>query len=172
MSVRSTGSYLELSASGAEFSPCGSYRYALWRVWQPDSPLLLFIGLNPSTADAANDDPTIRRCRDFASRWGFGGLLMANLFGYRATQPADLFASLNPTGPDNQRWLIALSRRADKVIAAWGNDGQRRMPVSSLSGISKPLYCLRQNLTGAPAHPLYVAASTRPRLFRWRGVER
>jgi len=171
MSLCSIENGLELSASGAEFSSCGSYRYALWRVWQPDSPLLMFIGLNPSTADATTDDPTIRRCRDFARRWGFGGLLMANLFGYRATQPADLFASASPVGPENQRWLIALSRRAEKVIAAWGNDGQRQMPASILKGISKPLYCLRQNLTGAPTHPLYVAASTKPSRYHWRGSE-
>ena len=155
----------ELSASGAVFSPCDNYRYGLWKIWQPDLPLLMFIGLNPSTADARQDDPTIRRCTGFARRWKYGGVLVANLFGFRATRPADLFASPSPAGPDNKRWLANLSRRADKVVAAWGNDGQRRLPADCLTAVNKPLYCLRQNLTGAPAHPLYIPATARLRRF-------
>ena len=79
--------------AGAKISGCGTYRYALWRHWdsdwngQGDSNSVMFIGLNPSTADATEDDPTLRRCIGFAKSWGFGGLYMLNVFAYRATDP-------------------------------------------------------------------------------------
>ena len=81
----------------AVFSPCRTYRYALSRVWAADKPYALFIGLNPSTADETLDDPTIRRCIDFAKRWGYGGLVMANLFAYRATEPSEMKAATDRT---------------------------------------------------------------------------
>jgi len=78
--------------SHATFSPCRKYRYSLFRIWDEDKSLVLFIGLNPSTADEKEDDPTIRRCINFAKQWGwgYGGLIMGNLFSFRATQPSDL----------------------------------------------------------------------------------
>ncbi|GHX72979.1 hypothetical protein VCSRO16_3593 [Vibrio cholerae] len=69
----------------AELSKCRKYRYALWRTWDSDKPFAMFIGLNPSTADEKNDDPTLRRCINFAKSWGYGGVCMANLFAFRAT---------------------------------------------------------------------------------------
>ena len=90
----------------AVFSPCRTYRYALSRVWAADKPYALFIGLNPSTADETLDDPTIRRCIDFAKRWGYGGLVMANLFAYRATNPSEMKAATDPVGVANDEWLI------------------------------------------------------------------
>lgn len=71
----------------ADFSACGTYRYALRKIWLPAAPQVLFIGLNPSTADEKSDDPTIRRCLGFARSWGYGGLIVANLFAYRTTAP-------------------------------------------------------------------------------------
>jgi hypothetical protein len=83
----------------------------------------MIIGLNPSTADEIDDDPTIRRCIAFAKSWGYGGLYMANLFAFRATEPADLFAANDPIGSGNDEWLCNLSKDAGVVVAAWGNHG-------------------------------------------------
>ena len=85
----------------ADFSACGTYRYALRRIWLPAAPQVLFIGLNPSTADEKSDDPTIRRCLGFARSWGYGGLIVANLFAYRATAPSALREARDPIGPLN-----------------------------------------------------------------------
>lgn len=88
---------------GAHFSRCRRYRYALWRQWQAAGPMLMLIGLNPSTADAERNDPTIRRCIGFAHDWGFGGVWVLNLFAWRATLPADLKAAADPVGPRANR---------------------------------------------------------------------
>ena len=74
----------------AEFSPDKVYRYELWRIWDEALPVCMFIGLNPSTADETVDDPTIRRCINFAKEWGYGQLVMTNLFAFRATKPAEM----------------------------------------------------------------------------------
>ena len=95
----------------AVFSPCRTYRYALSRVWAADKPYALFIGLNPSTADETLDDPTIRRCIDFAKRWGYGGLVMANLFAYRATDPAVMKRAAEPV----RRAHLLQQRRRQEV---------------------------------------------------------
>jgi hypothetical protein len=107
---------------GAEFSDCGTYRYALWRTWNALQPGVLFVGLNPSTADATTDDPTIRRCIGFAKRWGYGGITMANVFAYRATDPREMtvLALERAIGPENDAHLASLAESASFVVAAWG----------------------------------------------------
>ena len=85
---------------GARFSESRTHRYALWRIWEKGAPMVMFVGLNPSTADETQDDPTIRRCIDFAKRWGYGGLYMLNIFAFRATNPKDMKAAADPVGPD------------------------------------------------------------------------
>lgn len=87
--------------SGANFSRCRRFRYALWREWDATLPAVMLIGLNPSTADANHNDPTIRRCIGFARDWGFGGVRVLNLFAFRATYPDDLKAAADPVGPRN-----------------------------------------------------------------------
>jgi len=87
--------------SGATFSTDRVYRYALWRVWDAALPSFVVIGLNPSTADETENDPTIRRCIGFAKREGCGGLVMLNLFAVRATDPRVMMAHPEPIGPDN-----------------------------------------------------------------------
>ena len=99
------------------------YRYGLSRVWDKSRPYVLFIGLNPSTADENKDDPTIRRCVDYVCKWGYGGLKMANLFAYRATLPSDLRKAKEPIGVDNDKYIKELSKSAAITIVAWGNDG-------------------------------------------------
>ena len=107
----------------AEFSPDRIYRYALYRTWDETKPRVMFIGLNPSTADESKDDPTIRRCKNYAFDWGYGGLIMANLFALRATKPKIMKEHALPIGRDNNYWLESLARDAEIIIAAWGVNG-------------------------------------------------
>ena len=87
------------------FSPCRRYRYTLWRDWNPllpDNVYAMFIGLNPSTADETNDDPTIRRCINFAKSWGCDSFCMTNIFAFRATDPKVMIAEPEPVGIDHR----------------------------------------------------------------------
>ena len=139
----------------ATFSNCRKYRYALSRSWDDKKKIVLFIGLNPSTADEKKDDPTIRRCINYAQSWGFGGLQVANLFAYRATKPTKLRYVENPVGDDNDQQLIKLSRMADLTVAAWGNEGALINRDKQVIKLIPNLMCLKINKSGQPAHPLY-----------------
>jgi len=122
----------------------------------------MFIGLNPSTADESTDDPTLIRCMNFAKSWGFGGVCMANLFAYRATDPADMKAAENPIGSQNNKWLKILAEDAGLIVAAWGNDGAYLGRSDQVKKRLKDLYCLKMNKSGEPAHPLYQRADITP----------
>ena len=114
----------KFSKSGAVFSDCRSYRYALWRMWDGDKPLVMIIGLNPSTADEKVNDPTITRCISFARSWGYGGVCVTNLFGFRATAPTELKAHHDPIGKENDAWVHEIAKGAAITVAAWGNHGK------------------------------------------------
>ena len=114
---------MPLMKSSALFSECRTYRYNLWRIWDESLDSILFIGLNPSKADESYNDPTINRCINFAKKWGYGGLCMANLFAYRATQPRIMMLADDPIGPENDQILFDLVSKAKIVVAAWGNHG-------------------------------------------------
>lgn len=146
----------------AVFSPCRSYRYALWRIWDEQRPYPLFICLNPSTADEVTDDPTLVRCINYAQAWGYGGVCTANLFAYRATKPADLLSTQDPIGIENDAWLCELARDAKLVVAAWGNLGTHLGRSQEVMNLVSGLHCLKINKTGEPAHPLYLRADLRP----------
>lgn len=151
----------------AEFSECGKYRYSLHRQWDARKAWCNFIGLNPSTADAVSDDPTIRRCIRFAMDWGYGGLAMTNLFAFRATQPAVMMRESDPVGPNNDAVLIEQANKAGIVIGAWGAHGdflERGDNVLEmlLSGPPYKMHYLRLTKSGQPSHPLYLPASTKP----------
>ena len=148
--------------SNAKLSKDRKYRYALWRIWEESRPKVMFIGLNPSTADETEDDPTIRRCIGFARSWGYGGLIMANLFGFRATQPKDLMLAKDPIGPRNNRWLHSLSNEARIIIGAWGNGGSFLGRGENIMSKFKNLYVLKRTLSGHPVHPLYQPRSAMP----------
>ena len=149
----------------AVFSPCRKYRYSLSRTWDINQKIILFIGLNPSTADETNEDPTIRRCLFYSSRWGFGGLIMVNLFAFRATLPKDLKNSKHPVGRDNNQFIIHAHKEASITIAAWGNDGDLyNRDQEVLEIISNPM-CLKVNKTGQPAHPLYQKKDIKPKPY-------
>ncbi len=148
----------------AILSPCGHYRYALERRWGP-GPCALVIGLNPSTADASRNDPTIRRCIGFARAWGYDALCMANLFGYRATDPATLLQVADPVGPENDATLISLARDAAVVVAAWGVHGRHRGRDQAVRRMLPDLHVLRLTKAGHPGHPLYLPGGLMPQ--RW-----
>ena len=149
----------------ANFSRCRTYRYALWRSWDEHKPYAMIIGLNPSTADEVEDDPTLIRCINFAKSWGYGGVCMTNLFAYRATDPNDMKAAADPVGASNNRWLTRLAKEAGIVVAAWGNDGSYLNRASQIKNKISNLYCLKMNKSGEPAHPLYLRAELKPVLM-------
>lgn len=146
----------------ARFSRCRRYRYALWREWDDALPAVMFLALNPSTADHRRDDPTIRRCIGFARDWGFGRLCVANLFAFRATRPEDLKAAADPVGPRNDLWLHRLCGEVELVVAGWGNHGAFMDRATQVRTRMHGLHYLRLNRSGEPAHPLYLPRSLRP----------
>lgn len=151
--------------SGAVFSDCHRYRYALWRRWDTRKPMVMFIGLNPSTADASVDDPTMRRCGGFARSWGYGGFYMTNLFAYKATRPQDLKAAAHPIGPDNDQWITALAAQAERVVLAWGVHGTLQGRDKAVLGLLDEAWCIGLSKHGHPRHPLYLKADLQPQPF-------
>ncbi|MEB3173539.1 MAG: DUF1643 domain-containing protein [Cyanobacteriota bacterium] len=118
------GKGLLTSGAKAAFSSCGRYRWWLRRQWQPQGPVLLFVGLNPSRADGQRDDPTLRRLVGFARQWGYGALEVVNLFGRISASPALLKRSADPVGPSNDSWLLrALQGGAGDIGGGAANAG-------------------------------------------------
>lgn len=157
--------------SGAEFSPCGRYRYTLTRIWDETKPVINWIALNPSTADANRDDPTIRRETAFSKAWGFGGLVKTNLFAWRSTDPHILAAIADPIGNDNDARIQAIASSASLVVVAWGNWGAingRGSWVFHKLLAGRKVYCLGINANGHPKHPLYLRSDAALREFKWR----
>ncbi len=140
----------------ATFSNCRKYRYSLSRIWDKKKKLVLFIGLNPSTANEEVDDPTIRRCVNYVQNWGYGGLMMVNLFAYRVTLPSGLKKVKYPIGEDNDKYIMTLSKKADITVAAWGNNGNLYGRDKQVFDLIPNLMCLKLNKSGQPAHPLYL----------------
>lgn len=157
--------------SRAVFSDCGAYRYLLERRWdgQPfGAPGLCgWLMMNPSTADEQVDDPTVRRSRDFARRWGHGGIVVLNVFAFRATKPAMLLSTEDPVGPENDATIAAWAARVDRLIAAWGQPpprlGWRAAQIEALLGkAGVRAMALKIAANGQPWHPLYVRGDTQP----------
>lgn len=146
----------------AVISSCGQFRYLLTRpseIAHPERGTVLFIMLNPSTADATQDDPTIRRCRGFARAWGCAGIAVANLYAYRATQPRELLTCPDPVGPDNDAWLRRLASEYREAVCAWGANAPAdrvQQVVRIFRNEGSWLWCLGVTKSGAPRHPLYV----------------
>jgi hypothetical protein len=155
--------------SGAIFSEDRAYRYRLTRTWGSSGTHVTWIMLNPSTADAMTDDPTIRRCTAFTRAWGFDGLIVVNLFAYRATDPSGL-AGGDPVGPDNDRFIREAIHAWSEVVAAWGATtipGKPRLVTdraaqvtATLTAAGYQLGCLGTTKSGQPRHPLFVSADT------------
>lgn len=142
----------------ASFSRCKQYRYELQRIFDEGQGVCVFIGLNPSTADARMDDPTIRRCMGFARDWGYRQLRVVNLFAYRTTYPDELKRCSEPVGKGNRRAIRRACAGADCIVAAWGMHGtlhdQDRRLIHSLSDWRLECFGLTRN--GRPLHPLYL----------------
>jgi hypothetical protein len=145
------------------------YRYSLTHEWQGGpKKKLVFLMLNPSTADAFKADPTVARCMVWAQKWGYGTLEVVNLFAFRATKPAAMKKAEDPVGPLNNEFLRDAAAAADLVIAAWGAHGKhqgRGLEVARKVLKVSPLFCLEVIENGHPKHPLYIKGNTVPRPY-------
>lgn len=141
----------------ASLSGDGVYRYTLGRHWEEARPLV-WVMLNPSTADATVDDPTIRRCIGFAQAWGYSGIHVVNLFALRSKDPSDLLRHPDPVGPENLEHVEAALAWAPFVIAAWGAFDKLHSPVEDMVRAHRGAMCLGHTKKGAPKHPLYIKA--------------
>lgn len=162
--------------NGAVLSDDGVYRYALTRRWG-QGKALLWIMLNPSTADADNDDATIRRVIGFSKAWGYPGADVVNLFALRSRDPRELWSHPDPIGPDNDRVIWTAALRAPRIVCAWGAHGRRNVGHASNVGrddavlailrraLAKGAWCLGRTKSGAPVHPLRLRASTQLELY-------
>jgi hypothetical protein len=156
--------------SGALLSDDGVYRYELSRRWS-NGPAATFIMLNPSTADATLDDPTIRKCRGFAQRWHMGAIFVVNLFALRSTDPANLKTHPKPIGSDNDDAIHDAVVRSRAIIVAWGAKGNMRNRDKEvceiLRDIGREPMCLRMTKSGFPQHPLYVPYKILPIRYKY-----
>ena len=156
--------------TGAVLDNTRTYRYVLWRVLKEKGDTILWIGLNPSTADEDTDDPTIRRVVNYSRDWGYANVLMANLFAFRATDPKEMKKAADPFGKDNNDWLIKLRKQSQLCVAAWGNagclkwSGHRLLKQFKELGLT-PIHCLGITKVGHPRHPLYMKRSAKPVLL-------
>lgn len=192
----------EYIGSGAVISACGNYRYRLWREWRlgnstqwdmwtedDGSPALdgagqqlgeplscVFVMLNPSTADADQDDPTIRRCVTFAKAWGYDRLEVVNLFAWRATNPRDVLAmtgsKTDPVGAANREHVRRAIERAGMIVCAWGahggHIGQDETMLGWIEEHDGQPHALRVTKDGFPAHPLYLPGDLKPQPYKGR----
>lgn len=155
--------------NACHFSADRRHRYSLVHRWNPlfGERLIMWIGLNPSTADEQQLDPTLTRIRSFSQREGFDGFWMANIFGFRATDPKEMMAAPDPVGPDNDDALLVGADRCELIVAAWGVCGEFQARADAVARLfaGRELWCLGTTQDGHPRHPLYVAG--RQALVRW-----
>lgn len=162
----------DLEPSSAVLSDDGVYRYSLDRTWEASGPRALFVMLNPSTADAHLDDPTIRRCVGFAKAQGCVGLTVVNLYAFRATKPADLWQTADPVGPENDEHLADTLTQWRSVgwpvIAAWGANAEpHRVRDVMRLGDDVAWTALGLTKAGMPRHPLYLPSTATPEPYRY-----
>ena len=145
------------------------YRYRLDRTWNRKRGWVLFVMLNPSRADGLKDDHTITQCMHFARGWGYGGLVVANLFAYRSPRPEALLEVDDPVGPENDATLAALRDAHGMTICAWGNNGRLmgrdEAVFNLLTAGGRPVHCLKVTGNGNPYHPRNVPYGTDPKLW-------
>lgn len=163
------------TAWGAKFSECRRWRYTLWRRWSAfdeSERLAVWLCLNPSTASEHKNDPTVTRCIEFSKSWGHTGMVMLNLFAYRATDPREMKRFEEPIGSENDATIIEVCQYAATVICGWGNHGlfndRASKVLSKLRRHKVKPHCLVITGKGQPQHPLYVKASTQPIPFSGR----
>lgn len=160
---------MEIFDCGASFNEDRTCRYTLWRKWDSRKGMVAFVGLNPSTANETVNDPTVRRCINFARKWGYGGIYMLNIFAYRATDPSEMKKQEHLDLQDNIEKIVEVARECDLVVGCWGvhgsfmGQGKKVVEVLGKNGIK--LYCLGITKDGHPKHPLYLRGDLKPVLF-------
>jgi hypothetical protein len=149
-------------STGAFISDCGTWRYSLWRNWDSfNNRKMIIVGLNPSTANAEKDDNTINRCVNFAKRNGCGGIIMLNLFAFRAREPKDMMAATDPVGPQNDVILRHYADLADQMfVAAWGVGGTFKDRDKEVSRMFFGMQCFGLTKHGLPRHPLFLKSDS------------
>jgi len=146
--------------NNALFSEDRKYRYVLWRIWDRTRPMIMFIGLNPSTANENDDDPTIRRVKEFARQWGYGGIYMLNLFTFITAYPKELRESNYPTQLAD--WYIRVySEKSEKVILMCGSFPIAEKRLKEVKANLSESFCFGKNKNGSPKHPLYLKKDTK-----------
>jgi hypothetical protein len=153
--------------SGAIFSSDRKYRYALWRVLDSSKPDMMFIGLNPSTANETENDPTIRRVMGMAYTLGYGNIYMMNLFAWVTPHPEELKTCADPQ-KDNDYWLKEIGTEIAKkgmILFAWGNFKEAVERGKEIAAMFPGAWCLVKNQDGSPRHPLYVPKTVKPILY-------
>jgi len=156
---------------GAHFSADMRYRWSLWRMWDTTIAPVTFCMLNPSTADATKNDPTVERCERRARMMGFGGIVVVNIFGLRSTDPRGLYEADDPIGTHNLDAIMHAVAESDMAVLGWGdhgrhmNRGQNVLTMLRGEGHGPKLHHLGLNKSGEPRHPLYVSYNVSPR--RW-----
>jgi hypothetical protein len=153
------------SEAGARFSRCRRWRTLLWRRWKTAAPVANFLMLNPSTADEFKLDPSCTRARNYAERWGYGGLIVTNIFGWRATDPQAMRRVKDPVGAGNDAAILRAARESGLVVCAWGNHGEHQgrgaKVLDDLRAAGVELHALKLTGAGQPAHPLYLRKALR-----------
>ena|GEM_PF-126892 len=153
----------------AIFSPDRKYRYALYRIWNEKKPFVMFVGLNPSTANEKTNDPTVARCVRFADSWDYGGMVMTNTFAYVSTDPNALLAIPDTIGLENNSYLAKTAKEAGIIVCAWGYFPRhiaRQTEVLNMLRSIHPVYHLGLTKEGWPRHPLYLKKDVQPQEWR------
>lgn len=155
---------------GAMFSPCKQFRYVLWRTLTEGTNVGSFgmIALNPSTADHRQNDPTVTRCINRARDLGYGKFWMLNLFAFRATDPKDMKAAIEPVGIENDEMIRKTVAECSMVVCAWGSHGKYQGRADAVLKLLSDvdLYALKLTKSGQPQHPLYLPNNLKPTLWR------
>jgi len=161
---------LEFLNHGAEFSDCKKYRYSLWRIWDETKPLVMCIGLNPSTANSVKTDPTITNLTKMLKLLGYGGFYMMNLFAFISSKPADLLTCEDAIG-DNDKKMKEVSEKCSEVIVCWGNFKQADERIKQVLPNYPNAKCFGKTQSGKPFHPLammYAGLTNEPKLSNYK----
>ena len=159
-------------AKDAYISTCGTYRYWLTREWDESNPLLVWLMLNPSTADASQDDATMRKCMSYARKWGYGGITVINVYALRSRDPKNLWKVSDPVGPHNNRWISLwmgyARRRGSKIICGWSKHPKPErideiLEIAENERVDLEVVEMGQH---GPKHPLYLKGDLKPVRFR------
>jgi hypothetical protein len=164
---------LDVKSSAIFGGPGDCYRYRLVRTWDDAKPHVMFVMMNPSTADPLVDDPTVAKCGRFARAWGYGGIFVGNTFAYRATDQKRLMQVADPVGPDNDRHLIEMARAAAVVVFTYGKPKHPSLRARG-PALAKLLmekagvrpHTLRLSIDGTPWHPLYLKETLKPVVWK------